>query len=106
ELYTIHSAYTTCDLEHPHFQIRAKRAKAIPHDKIVTGPFYMEFNGVPLPIGFLFAMFPAPRQSKSGIIFPSYGEERLRGFNLRGGGYFFDINEYVKAAVTGDIYFK
>src|SRR5690606_13734130 len=56
--------------------------------------------------GFLFGMFPSPRRSASGIIFPSYGEERRRGFNLRGGGYFFDINEYVKLALTGDIYSK
>jgi hypothetical protein len=37
---------------------------------------------------------------------PSYGEERRRGFNLRGGGYFFDISEYAKLALTGDIYSK
>jgi lipopolysaccharide assembly outer membrane protein LptD (OstA) len=66
----------------------------------------MEFNDIPLPIGFLFGMFPSPRKSASGIIVPSYGEERRRGFNLRGGGYFFDISEYAKLALTGDIYSK
>lgn len=66
----------------------------------------MEFNEIPLPLGFLFGMFPSKRQSASGIIFPSYGEERRRGFNLRNGGYFFDISDYVKLAVTGDIYSK
>src|SRR5690606_12920249 len=54
----------------------------------------------------LFGMFPQERESKSGIIFPSYGEERRRGFNLRGGGYFFDISDYIKLGVTADIYSK
>jgi len=106
ELLSKRNSYTTCNLEHPHFLIRATKTKAIPNDKIVAGPFYFEFNDIPLPLGFLFGMFPSPRRSASGILFPSYGEERRRGFNLRGGGYFFDINEYVKLSLTGDIYSK
>jgi len=106
ELFTINNAYTTCDLAHPHFRIISKKVKAIPGDKMVSGPFYMEFNDVPTPVGFAFGIFPAPKKSASGIIVPSYGEERRRGFFLRGGGYFFDISEYMKLAVTGDIYSK
>src|SRR4030095_14093183 len=92
ELLSLRNSYTTCNLEHPHFLIRATKTKAIPNDKIVAGPFYMEFNDIPLRIGFVFGMFPAQRESSSGIIFPAYGEERRRGFNLRNGGYFFDIS--------------
>ena len=106
ELLSRRNSYTTCNLEHPHFLIRATKTKAIPNDKIVAGPFYMEFNEIPLPVGFLFGMFPSPRKSASGIIFPSFGEERRRGFSIRDGGYFFDISEYIKLALTGDIYSK
>jgi hypothetical protein len=106
EVLSVGNRFTTCNLEHPHFSIRATKTKAIPNDKIVSGPFYLEFNDIPLPVGFLFGMFPAERESKSGIIFPSYGEERRRGFNLRNGGYFFDISEYIKLAIMGDIYSK
>jgi hypothetical protein len=106
EILSVRNSYTTCNLEHPHYRIRATKTKAIPNDKIVAGPFYVEFNDIPLPAGFLFGMFPAQRESKSGLIFPSYGEERRRGFNLRGGGYFFDISDYIKLALTGDIYSK
>lgn len=106
ELLSLKNSYTTCSLEHPHFRIRTTKTKAIPDDKIVSGPFYMEFNDIPLPLGFLFGMFPAQRVSKSGIIVPSYGEDRTRGFNLRGGGYYFDVSEYFKIALTGDIYSK
>ncbi len=106
ELFTIGNAYTTCNLAHPHFRIISHKAKAIPNDKIVTGPFYMELNDVPLPLGFAFGMFPSPRKSASGILVPSYGEEARRGFFLRNGGYYFDINDYIKLALTGDLYSK
>ena len=106
ELFSIENSYTTCDLAEPHYRIRAKRTKAIPDDKIVAGPFHLEINDVPTPLGFFFGMFPAKNEASSGIIIPSYGEERRRGFFLRGGGYFFDINEYVKATLRGDIYSK
>jgi hypothetical protein len=106
ELLSLRNAYTTCNLVHPHYEIMATRAKAIPGDKIVVGPFYMKVNSVPLPLGFAFGMFPSPRKSASGIIVPAYGEERNRGFFLRNGGYFFDVNEYFKLQLTGDIYSK
>lgn len=106
ELFTIGNAYTTCNLAHPHFRIISHKAKAIPNDKIVTGPFYMELLDVPLPLGFAFGMFPAQRQSASGIIVPSYGEEVRRGFFLKHGGYYFDISDYIKVALTGDLYSK
>jgi len=106
ELLSLRNSYTTCNLEHPHYEIKATKTKAIPNDKIVAGPFYMQFNQIPLPIGFLFGMFPSPKKSASGIIVPSYGEEKRRGFNLRNGGYFFDISEYMKLALTADIYSK
>lgn len=106
EMLSLKNSYTTCSMEHPHFRIRSTKTKAIPGDKIVTGPFYMEFNDIPLPIGFLFGMFPSQRESKSGIIMPSYGEDKTRGFALRRGGYYFDFSEYFKLALTADIYSK
>ena len=106
ELFSIGNAYTTCNLVHPHYRIISTRSKAIPHDKIVSGPFYLELNDVPTPLGFAFAMFPQQRKSASGVIIPTYGEEKTRGFFLRGGGYFFDISDYFKLTVTGDVYSK
>ncbi|WP_281349514.1 putative LPS assembly protein LptD, partial [Fulvivirga aurantia] len=106
ELFSIDNSYTTCNLAHPHYRIKAKRTKAIPDDKIVSGPFNLEINNVPTPLGFPFGMFPAQNEASSGIIVPSYGEERRRGFFLRGGGYFFDISDYMKLAIRGDIYSK
>jgi LptD protein len=106
ELFTRNNTYTTCDLKDPHFRIISKKAKAIPGDKIVTGPFYMEFNHVPIPLGFAFGMFPSQRKAQSGIIIPEYGEEQKRGFFMRNIGYFFDISDYIKVTVLADLYSK
>ena len=106
ELFSIENGYTTCDLAHPHFRIISTKAKAIPGDKMISGPFYLEFNDIPTPVGFLFGIFPSQKKSASGILVPAYGEERVRGFFLRGGGYFFDISDYLKLEIKTDFYSK
>lgn len=104
ELFSTTNAYTTCDLPDPHFRVISTKSKAIPGDKIVSGPFYLEFNHIPTPLAFLFGMFPSKIKATSGIIMPTYGEEGRRGFFLRGGGYFFNISDHLKLTLRGDVY--
>lgn len=105
-MYINKAKYTTCDLPDPHFDIVAKKLKLIPGNKILVGPFHMEVEGIPLPIGFGFGMFPMPRKQSSGIKMPTYGEERRRGFYLRDGGYYFHFNDYIDMLLAGEIYSK
>ncbi|MCV9385176.1 putative LPS assembly protein LptD [Reichenbachiella ulvae] len=104
EMYIRDAKYTTCDLEHPHYYIRATKLKVIPKDRVLSGWFNIYFGEIPTPIGFPFGMFPSPREKNSGIIFPGYGEDNNRGFFLRGAGYYFDISEYMDLKITGDLY--
>ncbi|WP_158233386.1 putative LPS assembly protein LptD [Reichenbachiella sp. 5M10] len=104
EMFIRDAKYTTCNHEHPHYYIQSKKLKVIPNDRVLSGPFNLYFGEIPTPIGFPFGMFPSPREKSSGIIFPSYGEDQNRGFFMRNGGYYFDINEYMDLKVTGDIY--
>ena len=106
ELFISKARYTTRNLEDPHFHIEAERLKVLPNDKVISGPFHLKIADVSTPLGFLFGMFPAPRKRVSGILVPSYGEERNRGFFLREGGYYWALNDYVDLAVTGEIYSK
>src|SRR5690606_19880993 len=106
ELFISSAKYTTCNLEEPHFHISARKLKMIPNDKIVAGPFNLYVNDIPTPLGFPFGMFPSPRKSSSGVIIPTYGEERIRGFFLRDGGYFFAISDYVNLTILGETYSK
>ena len=106
EMFIKGAKYTTCNLEDPHFFIESTRLKAIPNNKVVSGPFNLKFRDLPTPLFFPFGMFPQPRKKSSGIIFPSYGEEKRRGFFLRNGGYYFAVSDHVDLRVTGDIYSK
>lgn len=106
ELFISAAKYTTCNLEHPHFHISAKKLKMIPKDKIVSGPFNLVINDIPTPLGLPFGIFPSPRTKTSGIIIPTYGEERQRGFFLRDGGYFFAISDYINLTLLGEAYSK
>lgn len=97
--------YTTCDQhDHPHFYIRMSKAKLIKDKKVVSGFANLYIEDVPLPLAIPFGFFPITKKGTSGILMPTYGEERLRGFNLRDGGYYWFINDYVDLAVTGSIY--
>ncbi|ALW85385.1 hypothetical protein AUC43_09935 [Hymenobacter sedentarius] len=97
--------YTTCNLEHPHFYIQAKRMKVIPGDKVVTGPFNLVIGDVPTPLGFLFGFFPMPTTNRgSGVIIPTFGQAADRGYYLSNGGYYFAPNDYIGVRLTGDVY--
>ncbi len=97
--------YTTCeDTNHPHFFISMSKAKFIPGKKIVSGPLYLVIADVPLPVMIPEIFFPMNMERKTGFIMPSYGEENLRGFYLKNGGYYFHINDYLDFKLTGGIY--
>lgn len=98
--------FTTCDLDHPHFYIAITKAKVIPGNKLITGPAYLIIEDVPFPLILPFGFFPNKNERSSGIIIPEYGEERNRGFFLRGGGFYLGLNDYFDLKLTGDIYSK
>jgi hypothetical protein len=102
--YVSHGKYTTCNLEHPHFYIQAKKIKVIPNDKIITGPAQLNILDIPTPLVLPFGYFPNKKGRASGILVPTYGESANWGFFLKNGGYYFGMNEHVDLALTGDIY--
>ncbi|HPD64033.1 MAG TPA: putative LPS assembly protein LptD [Bacteroidia bacterium] len=103
-LYARQAKYTTCnDEEHPHFYISASKIKVLKKN-IISGPAWLVIEDVPLPLGVPFGFFPKKDNRSSGILLPAYGESTNRGFYLRGGGYYFSINDYLDLALRGDIY--
>ena len=70
-LYIRNAIYTTCNLTHPHFHIKASKIKVVGKKEIISGPFHFELNDIPLPIGLPFGFFPysQPKEAgKSGIL--------------------------------------
>lgn len=97
--------YTTCDHhDHPHYYIKMNKAKMIKDDKIVSGSANLVIEGVPTPLWIPFGFFPISKKGSSGLILPTYGEEKMRGFNLKRGGFYFFMNDYIDLTILGDIY--
>ena len=99
------STYSTCDADTPHFYINLPKARVYPGKKIISGPGNLVLEGIPLPLVIPFGFFPIQtKRAASGLIIPRYGEERLRGFSLTDGGYYFAISDYFDLQVKGSIY--
>jgi len=104
EAFVKRARFTTCDLEHPHFHIVARRAKIIPDDKVVTGGAMLFLNDVPTPLALPFGLFPNTTRHTTGVLIPTYGESHGQGFFLRDGGFYWGINDYMDWKITGDIF--
>ena len=97
--------YTTCDNhDHPHFYINLSQAKMIKGDKVVSKWANLVIADVQTPLGVPFGLFPFSKKGTSGVIIPTYTEEKMRGFGLKDGGYYWAISQYFDAAFTGTIY--
>ncbi len=98
--------YTVCDAEHPHYYLKMTTAKIMtkPKQKTMFGPAYAVVEDVPLPVVIPFGFVPEKPDRASGILVPTYGEEKSRGLYLRDFGYSFVIGDYLDLALTGDIY--
>ncbi len=99
-----HLSYTTCELDHPHFYISARKAKIKPQEIAVTGPANLVIADVPTPLFLPFGIFPIKRGQTSGLIIPQYGSHISQGYFLRNGGYYFALSDYYDLMLTGDIY--
>ena len=95
---------TSADSDNPEYYFLMRNAKIVPGKKVVTGLTNMFIADVPTPIGLPFAYFPLTQKQTSGVIFPSFGEDNNRGYNIQNGGYYFAISDYADLAVTGDYY--
>ena len=98
--------YSSCNLPYPHNHFGINITRGIVTEKqIITGPAYLEIEGVPLPLGVPFGFFPKPNKRSGGLLFPTFGED-LRGFFMRDLGYYIGLNDYWDLATRGTIYSK
>lgn len=105
-IYVKDARFTTCNLPEPHFHISANKIKIIPKKQIITGPANLVISDIKTPLFVPFGFFPIPEKRKHGIIFPQFGESQERGFNARGLGYYFPINDFFDFQVGTDLYFR
>ena len=96
--------FTTCNLDVPHFAFRTRKLKMINNKIAVSGPAFPEFEGVPMPIGIPFGIYPLTRGRHSGILPPQLITSEDYGIGLQGLGYYKVINENVDATIRTDLY--
>lgn len=102
--YIRNGRYTTCNLDHPHYYIKAGKLKMINNDKVITGPAYMAVEDVPTFLAMPFGFFPNQDKRTSGVVVPTFGSSAEKGFFLQRGGYYWAISDQVDAKLTGDVY--
>jgi len=105
-IYGYKSIYTTCNLDHPHFGIRASKIKVIPGRVIAAGPANLEIMDIPTPLFLPFGMFPIKQGQRSGFILPTYNISDALGVGLQRGGYYFAVSDHLGVISQFDLYSK
>lgn len=102
--YAFRGRFTTCNLDTPHFDIRAKKLKIINNKLAVSGPAIPEFEGVPMPVAIPFGIFPLSRGRHSGLLPPRFTSNDVFGLGLEGLGYYKVLNDNWDTRLETDLY--
>lgn len=104
----IHDAiYSTCELDHPHFYVRAERMKVVDQEEVFFTKARLYILDIPYPIIFPYGYFPGSfSQKKSGLLpaVYSYQQQQERGLGLQNIGWFQHFNDYLTGSVALDIF--
>ena len=96
--------FTTCNLDTPHFAFRTKKMKLITNKWAYSGLTYPEVEGIPIPIGIPFGIFPLSQGRHSGFLAPSFSATQNFGYGLEGLGYYKVLNEQLDITIRTNIY--
>ena len=88
------------------FFIRSNKVKVISEDRILASESFFFLSEVPTPLFIPAAFFPISNKRSSGILMPTYSDNREQGFGLVGGGYYFVINDNFDLTTNIDFYTK
>lgn len=102
--YAYRGRFTTCNLDTPHFDIRARKIKIINNKLAVSGPAVPEFEGVPMPIAIPFGIYPLNRGRHSGLLPPRFTTSESFGLGLEGLGFYKVIDDYWDVTAETKLY--
>lgn len=104
EIFAFKARFTTCNLDTPHFNFRTSRMKIINNKMGIAGPSFPEFEGVPMPIGIPFGIFPLTKGRSGGLLPPQFTASPDFGLGIEGLGYYFIINDNADITTQTKIY--
>ncbi len=99
--------YSTCDLDHPHFYVRAARMKVVDQEEVFFTKARLYFLDIPYPIVFPYGYFPGSfSQKKSGLlpVVYSFQQQQQRGLGLQNLGWFQYFNDYLTGSIAVDAF--
>ena len=102
--YAYKGSFTTCNLDTPHFAIRARKLKMITNEIAISGPAYPEFEGVPIPIAIPFGIYPIKKGRHSGLLPPQFASNESFGLGLEGLGFYKVLSDNWDVTVRSNLY--
>lgn len=102
--YAAKARFTSCNYDTPHFAFRTGKVKFISEKMAVTGLIRPEFEGVPIPVGLPFGLFPMKQGRRTGLLPPTPVANEQLGFGLEGLGYYKTFGEIWDASIRANIY--
>lgn len=102
-VYAQDAAYTTCDLDHPHYALEAGRLKVVGGEEVYSGPVRLKLLGITMPVILPFGYFPASEGRRSGPLPVRYGQETNFGLFLDNLGWYWAVSDYFDAQVSGKV---
>lgn len=96
--------FTSCNFDTPHFAFRTSKVKFMSEKLAVTGFVRPEFEGVPIPVGLPFGLFPLKTGRRTGLLPPQPVANQQLGFGLEGLGYYKTFGEYWDASARVNLY--
>ena len=98
-------AYSTCDLDQPHYHFSARWMKIYLKDKLVAKPVVFYIRNVPI-LALPFYVFPIKPGRHSGFMLPQFefGFNSQAGQFIRNAGYYWAPNDYMDFTGAGDYY--
>jgi LPS-assembly protein len=102
--YAYRNRFTTCNLDTPHFAFRTQKMKLINNKLGVSGPAFPEFEGVPVPVGIPFGIYPLNQKRHSGVLPPQFAASEDFGLGLEGLGFYKVLNDNYDVTIRGNFY--
>lgn len=99
--------YSTCEMDHPHFYIRASRMKIVDEEEVFFTNARLFILDIPYPLPFPVGYIPSGLDKKrSGLLAPTYAFQELddRGLGLQGFGWFQYFNDHYAATLSADLF--
>jgi hypothetical protein len=99
--------YSTCDLDHPHFYVRAARMKVVDQEEVFFTKARLYLLDIPYPIVFPYGYFPGSfGQKKSGLlpVVYSFQQQQERGLGLQNLGWFQYFSDYFTGSFAIDAF--